>query len=237
MVGMKVCSIRGCGKEMHARLLCNTHYHRERKYGTPFPVHQCLGCGKKFKDSGVLQMFCSKDCPSLFIYRKCEVCRVEFSWPKAWERLKGRGSERFCGRYCRSLWNSNAGMQMTNKERDLAFKNARKNEIQRHRSKKRYGIVKNGDKIDPFIIYEIFDWKCIVCDSEIDSSLAHPDPRSVSLDHVVPLSCGGTHTWHNVAPAHLECNLDKKDSLDEMLVDKLVYVWKGLVEHRNRRRQ
>jgi 5-methylcytosine-specific restriction endonuclease McrA len=30
-----------------------------------------------------------------------------------------------------------------------------------------------------------------------------------SLDHIVPVSLGGTHTWANVQLAHLRCNVSK----------------------------
>lgn len=34
-------------------------------------------------------------------------------------------------------------------------------------------------------------------------------PKQASLDHKIPLSKGGTHTWGNVQLAHLTCNLRK----------------------------
>lgn len=35
--------------------------------------------------------------------------------------------------------------------------------------------------------------------------------RADSIDHVLPRSRGGTHTWENVAAACRPCNLDKRD--------------------------
>jgi 5-methylcytosine-specific restriction endonuclease McrA len=35
----------------------------------------------------------------------------------------------------------------------------------------------------------------------------------VTLDHIIPLSKGGTHTWDNVRPAHRRCNELKGDRL------------------------
>lgn len=34
-----------------------------------------------------------------------------------------------------------------------------------------------------------------------------------SIDHVIPISKGGTHTWDNVRLAHHHCNSIKKDSI------------------------
>ena len=49
------------------------------------------------------------------------------------------------------------------------------------------------------------DWDDIVNGNAGDS---YP-----SIDHVIPLSKGGTHTWDNVKLAHRSCNLVKRDSI------------------------
>lgn len=50
---------------------------------------------------------------------------------------------------------------------------------------------------------------CWICEQTIDLMLTRPDPLSFSIDHVVPLAAAGTHTYDNVAPAHLICNMRK----------------------------
>ncbi len=50
---------------------------------------------------------------------------------------------------------------------------------------------------------------CPLCGQRIDSSLAYPDPLSKSVDHIVPLSRGGTHERANCQFAHLVCNIRK----------------------------
>jgi 5-methylcytosine-specific restriction endonuclease McrA len=52
-------------------------------------------------------------------------------------------------------------------------------------------------------------WVCKICGKPVDKSLAYPDPFSPSLDHVVPVSKGGSHTLGNLQLAHLRCNLKK----------------------------
>ena len=47
---------------------------------------------------------------------------------------------------------------------------------------------------------------------KVDKDLMWPDPMSASLDHIVPLSRGGTHTLDNVQLAHLACNERKHNS-------------------------
>jgi 5-methylcytosine-specific restriction endonuclease McrA len=50
---------------------------------------------------------------------------------------------------------------------------------------------------------------CSLCSRPIDHALTWPDPLSKSVDHIVPLSKGGTHEQSNLAWTHLVCNLKK----------------------------
>lgn len=63
--------------------------------------------------------------------------------------------------------------------------------------------------VDRKRIFSDSGWTCGICTEPIDPSLAWPHPGSASLDHVVPLSRGGTHTSENCQPAHLRCNIHK----------------------------
>lgn len=70
-----------------------------------------------------------------------------------------------------------------------------------------------SDSILPFAVFERDGWTCGICDGSIDPELSWPDPMSASLDHVIPLAAGGSHTWGNVQAAHLTCNVSKGDRL------------------------
>ena len=52
-------------------------------------------------------------------------------------------------------------------------------------------------------------WRCGICRLPVDKRLRYPDQRSASLDHIVPMSKGGGHTYINTQCAHLDCNLRK----------------------------
>jgi len=41
-----------------------------------------------------------------------------------------------------------------------------------------------------------------------------------SIDHVIPISKGGTHTWDNVKLAHKDCNTFKNNKTDYIMVDE-----------------
>ncbi len=53
-------------------------------------------------------------------------------------------------------------------------------------------------------------WICQICHKRVNKRFKHPNPMSASLDHIVPLSKGGTHTYANVQLTHLKCNQIKK---------------------------
>lgn len=69
---------------------------------------------------------------------------------------------------------------------------------------------KAGADCENFRSEEVYDrdrWICGICFEHVDPSLRYPDPRSASLDHIVPLSLGGGHTRKNTRCSHLECNV------------------------------
>lgn len=59
------------------------------------------------------------------------------------------------------------------------------------------------------VVFERDGWLCGICGLHIDRNLAHPDPMSASVDHIIPLARGGLHAMANVQAAHLNCNVRK----------------------------
>jgi hypothetical protein len=55
--------------------------------------------------------------------------------------------------------------------------------------------------------------RCWICFGPIDLKRLDPDPMSLTIDHVVPLSRGGRDTFKNVAASHKICNELKADKL------------------------
>lgn len=79
--------------------------------------------------------------------------------------------------------------------------------------------MKAGDHIDPVALFDRDGWVCHLCNEHIDPHRRCPDPLAATVDHVLPLSLGGQHTWENTATAHAICNFQKgaKISLDPVL--------------------
>jgi 5-methylcytosine-specific restriction endonuclease McrA len=69
-----------------------------------------------------------------------------------------------------------------------------------------------GGEYEKFTYAEIFErdnWICGICSEPINKELKWPDVKSVSLDHIIPVSKGGSHIRTNVQAAHLGCNIRK----------------------------
>lgn len=56
--------------------------------------------------------------------------------------------------------------------------------------------------------------RCALCLEPLDAALLYPDPLSKSVDHIDPLSLGGTHTQNNLQWTHLICNIRKGNRID-----------------------
>ena len=53
-------------------------------------------------------------------------------------------------------------------------------------------------------------WMCQICKKRVDKRFKYPNPMCASMDHIVPLYKGGSHTYKNVQLAHLRCNFSKQ---------------------------
>lgn len=65
------------------------------------------------------------------------------------------------------------------------------------------------ERIDRELVYRRDSWACGICGDAIDSTLTWPHIMFKSVDHIVPLSEGGAHTYGNVQAAHWLCNCYK----------------------------
>lgn len=54
---------------------------------------------------------------------------------------------------------------------------------------------------------------CYLCGHGVDMSADRASGEYGSIDHVHPLSRGGTHTWDNVKLAHRACNIKKRNKI------------------------
>lgn len=172
----------------------------------------CKICGKEFFKNGSQSKCCSDGCRLMnkrkreYIKsrrkelkrqqqrikdKKCSVCGKLF---------KGNGNEYFCSSDCRILH--------------------RKRQKSLERVSKRFA----GMDIDKTVTLDSLIKRdnniCYICGEVCDSNdftiingYTICGNKYPSIDHVIPASKGGTHTWDNVKLAHRICNSYKCDSL------------------------
>lgn len=77
---------------------------------------------------------------------------------------------------------------------------------------RKYRALKYGNNHEPYTgnyVFERDNWVCQICGRKINRKLKYPNPRSGSIDHIVPLSKGGNDSPINVQATHLRCNVGK----------------------------
>lgn len=119
--------------------------------------------------------------------KKCAVCGAEF--------YSQYNNQLYCSSKCRQK-NKN-----------------RRNSSIRHRCKK-YGVYYDAS-VTPRKIFARDKYICkicgLVCNKEDDTWNGYIGPYYPTVDHIVALANGGTHTWDNVQCAHAICNSYKRD--------------------------
>ena len=123
------------------------------------------------------------------------------------KKCKGCGVE-FLGRR-RSIFHSNAcRFAFVTAQRQSPEAIARRRDRDRAQTRKRR-IRWAGAHHEPYKDSEIFGrdkWRCWICGKKVDRLMKFPDPKSASIDHVIPLSKGGDDAPYNVHCAHFGCN-------------------------------
>jgi len=90
--------------------------------------------------------------------------------------------------------------------------NGRRHEIEQFKR------ARNGKRrrIDPYVIAERDGWSCHLCGESIDRERHYQgwiNPEGASVDHVVPLSRGGSNDPANLKAAHWSCNVRRGNRL------------------------
>jgi hypothetical protein len=96
----------------------------------------------------------------------------------------------------------------------------RKNNIDRHKKMKKNGKV--NYRISKTKLIRKDNGICQLCGKPVDKNDYHRTDEGhfitgdnyPSIDHIIPVAKGGTHTWDNVQLAHFRCNSLKSDSLE-----------------------
>lgn len=67
----------------------------------------------------------------------------------------------------------------------------------------------SGQQVTALELAERQKWKCSLCQGRLDPALPHRHMLAITIDHIVPVSLGGTDDPANLNAAHKICNIKK----------------------------
>lgn len=152
----------------------------------------CPRCGKEFWpwfDGTHARKFCNRRCA---FPKKPKAIRVPQERGCQWcgNQFRGRRSQKFCRKQCN----------------DIA------------KSKRRKAKLRGSTAPETSIayIYERDRGTCWLCKQKVKRSVRWPLSGAPSIDHVIPLSKGGTDEPSNLRLAHLGCNRTKRAHIETL---------------------
>lgn len=188
-------------------------------------LKECLHCKEEFLSDHKSAVYCSPECRCLAArtlkgtLRECVICGAEYE-----PHSKGQSC---CSRPCQMkathkiIHNRTTEMVCVTcgAEYDVAVSAAHsskyctvcRDNLYSHNGPQNRAR-KWGVEYEPINNAEVFardHWTCGICGERVDQRVKYPDPMSASVDHIVPISCGGGHVWSNVQCSHLGCNSSK----------------------------
>jgi 5-methylcytosine-specific restriction endonuclease McrA len=199
LVKFEKCKVEGCDKPLRSKQsgYCEMHYYRIRRTGNVTDSEgdtvekyydKCIHCGNSTEKG---KKYCSQRCATRYLRNNavkinCSVCCSLF------EPLNKGIDNLECSDKCK---------EFRKKDRNISFS-----------AKRRVSHPSLYDKnLDCTILMLMFS-KCGICGHDIDKSLKFPNLDSMTIDHILPLSNGGSHTLSNVQLAHLKCNVKKHNN-------------------------
>lgn len=215
------CSEPDCARPRMARGLCKQHW--KRAHGGPRKRFEitCQMCGCQHWHARPDGMYCSETCaqqhrraprkqlvmwvrpddwaeqelarraaslrpPRWFQSGQCRVCKAWFVSPH---------THITCGDVCQRKYERDA-------KRDA-----------KHRRRARLRNAYAG-AVNRSAIYARDGYRCHICRKPLDMDAEVPAPLAPTIDHLIPLSKGGTHEAANVKAAHYICNVRRGDRVD-----------------------
>lgn len=164
------------------------------------PAH-CKACGTQFSPKSRANAYCSPECLSAShkvpesqpaICAKCGVpCTV------------GRWSRRLCSSCLDDRKRINRA-----KSREQQRLNGTKAARRKARKLKQRGV--SVETVNPLKVLQRDGWRCQLCGVSTPKSLRGTyDDRAPEVDHILPISQGGEHSYRNTQCACRKCNLAK----------------------------
>jgi endogenous inhibitor of DNA gyrase (YacG/DUF329 family) len=160
-------------------------------------VCRCAACGSRFRATNLAEKYCGQDCRNEFTRERYIAAN-----DNGRDRSERPCAE--CGTYFAPEYGDRRRMFCSS---ECSAKKARRVSHRKNRARLRNAFVEN---VDPISVFERDGWTCRDC------GLATPrekrgtyDADAPELDHIMPLSLGGAHSYMNTQCLCRSCNAKK----------------------------
>lgn len=222
-------------RQVHCSTECARHFHNRRdrqrnrkgEYWHAAPTLQCEGCERDFKPKRTDRTkFCSRACA--FGHKTLNANGIVRSHKVSFPTCKHCG-DLFCSRMGLQLYCSDACRdyqpvpKVTVRCRDCGSETTgtaakkvcrdciRKSSTPRKRAR-RFGV--RYEPVDPIKVFTRDGWHCQMCGIRTPHRLrAKNRPNTPELDHIIPISRGGEHTYRNTQLLCRSCNISKSNKI------------------------
>lgn len=200
------CAAEGCASEVgnpRAKYCpsCRQKGRYARGYREPGSSRPCSECGTLMDARQAAERPVCRSCRrKQWRTATCEQCGKEFSRP----RYKGD-----VFRYCSSKCYLRVHTVHTAEERKEREKERKKAMTRARKMRRRM----TWDGVSDAQVFERDGWRCQICQWLVFRDEEYPHPASASIDHIVPLSRGGSDVAANKRTAHLFCNIRRGNKI------------------------
>jgi len=153
---------------------------------------ECIVCGEIFTTKTKLRRYCKQECRTASVYYGDGV-KVEQRECKECGELFNTYNKNVLKVYCSDICSKRSG-----------HRNVR--HIRRMRERLAFKEVVNKK-----ILYDRDRKRCQLCGKKLNLKRQVPHPLAVTVDHIVPLSKGGEHSYRNTQLLCFKCNSLKGD--------------------------
>lgn len=167
-------------------------------------VSTCAGCPKAARPKS---KFCSVDCRLAHQVRQRPARACE--WEPCGSLFVPLGRHGSSSRFCCKSHKSKFIKRLQWPDGPDGLRNHRKMTNRRGRM-----LATEYEVIDPRAVFERDDWRCYLCSVAVSKDVPQYSATFATLDHVIPLSKGGAHTYANIKTACFPCNTRKGNRLD-----------------------
>lgn len=215
----------GCGKEYTPKRARQTEYcsrecaysgiaawHYQKKLICSLPPYSrlhactCRHCGREFLSRRAEAVLCGDECKRAdqsiaAPIQTCKQCGASYEYQST-----GGGPVRFCSEMCRRI-SAKAAQKRSNKKTRLRYGG-------KHRSRARhFGVPYESVNVER--VFERDGWRCQICGKSTPRKRRGTRySNAPELDHRIPISRGGEHSYANTQCACRQCNMAKGNKSD-----------------------